>query len=219
MVNDNTSMHLMFDVDDTLVQSTGFDDRYFLESVKQVLGFDAPSNWENYPHVTDRGILLTLIERFGLSCTLSELENKVKPLFVDKIKTHLAKHPVKEVDGAVAFLNWLKTQSHTTLSIATGGWGETALAKLHSAGFDLVGVQMASSNDHYDRIEIMKIAASRAQPYRAGFAYFGDAAWDVAACEALGADLIIVGSKTTHKKVISNFSDMDAVIDIVYRNG
>ncbi|WP_283131967.1 hypothetical protein [Enterovibrio norvegicus] len=45
----------------------------------------------------------------------------------------------------------------------------------------------ASSNDHYARIEIMKSARMRADPTNTlPITYFGDAEWDVRACQQLG---------------------------------
>jgi len=74
-----------------------------------------------------------------------------------------------------------------SLSIATGGWEETALLKLQSAGIDVSGIPIASSNDHYARIEIMKMARVKASACESfPVTYFGDAAWDQKACRELG---------------------------------
>ena len=47
---------------------------------------------------------------------------------------------------------------HVAISFATGGWYESAILKLESAGIKISNIPIASANDHHSRIEIMKIA-------------------------------------------------------------
>jgi len=199
----------MFDVDGTLVESYDFDEQCFLEAVQEVTGLGVINNWETYPHVTDRGILGTFIERQAQQYSIEELEELVKPVFVSKIKDYLASNPAQEVEGAIKFVEHLKSESDVVLSIATGGWGDTAVEKLKSAGFDLSGIPLASSNDHHSRIEIMKLAIVKAvNTDNVPLTYFGDAEWDVRACKDLGVNLVIVGSRVNHNQVLSDFTNI-----------
>lgn len=205
--------HLMFDVDGTLVQSYEFDERLFVESVHEVTGLNVISNWETYPHVTDRGILQTFIERQCPDFTLSHLEALVKPLFVSKIKTYLQSHPAQAVGGAVAFIQHLRKREDIALSIATGGWGETARAKLESAGFSLAGIPLVSSNEHHARANIMQMAISQVSPESGmKLTYFGDAEWDKRACKEMGVNLVIVGDRVKHNQMIADFEDVEQAL-------
>lgn len=210
----------MFDVDGTLVQSYDFDEQCFIASVQEVTGLKIASDWQSYPYVTDRGILMTFIERQASNYTIEKLENLVKPVFIDKIRAHLISNPAKAVEGAIEFLELLKSKSSIALSIATGGWADTALEKLKSAGFDLERVPLASSNDHYSRIEIMKLAKSRADCDSMGsLTYFGDAEWDLRACEELDANLVIVGNRVSHMQQINDFTDVNKTLGLAGLSG
>ncbi|MEH6443027.1 MAG: HAD hydrolase-like protein [Oceanospirillaceae bacterium] len=210
----------MFDVDGTLVQSYDFDEQCFIASIQEVTGIKIDSDWESYPYVTDRGILMTFIERQAFNYSIEKLENLVKPVFITKIREHLISNPANAVEGAIEFLEHLKLKSSITLSIATGGWADTAIEKLNSAGFDLEGVPLASSNDHYSRIEIMKLAKSRADcDSSVPLIYFGDADWDLRACEELNANLVIVGDRVSHIQKINDFTEVNKTLAMAGLSG
>lgn len=51
-------MHLaVFDVDGTLVDSSGINGRLYKEAVETELGIKVDDDWSRYRHVTDSGIL------------------------------------------------------------------------------------------------------------------------------------------------------------------
>ncbi len=51
----------MFDIDGTLVDSVGFDSRYYADAVRSVLNVEIDDTWRPYKHVTDSGILEELL--------------------------------------------------------------------------------------------------------------------------------------------------------------
>ncbi|MDB2438578.1 HAD family hydrolase [Hellea sp.] len=207
---------VMFDIDGTLIQSSGFDDACYEASIKEVTGINIKSNWSTYPHVTDSGILKTFIERQAPQLEFKTLEAQVKAVFIRKIAEHLQHSPAVEVEGAIDFLERLNADKDISVSIATGGWRETAMLKLKSAGFDTGGLVLSSSSDHYSRIEIMKHAAdsvSNTQEY--SFTYFGDAEWDVRACLELNVNLVVIGDKVKHSQSLPNFKNYKKAIGFV----
>ena len=208
----------MFDIDGTLVQSYQFDEDCFLDAVKAVTGLNVLKNWETYEHMSDRGILQTFIQRQAKHLTLEELEPQVKAIFIENIKAYVNHHPVKEVKGAIEFFNYSQARQDVIVSIATGGWRETALIKLESAGFAINNIVMASSNDHHSRIQIMQLAAKKATDQASlPDAYFGDAAWDVTACDELGVNAIIVGNRVEHPQQIKDFTNKQAILMLLGR--
>ena len=136
-----------------------------------------------------------------------------RSIFISKINSYLKSNLVREVTGAIKFIEYLKSKSDIALSIATGGWRETAIAKLESAGFDLTNIPLASSNDHYSRTEIMKLAKNKAN-YEPHFSltYFGDAEWDLRACKDLNINLVIVGSRVNHNQTINDYTDIEKIM-------
>ncbi len=202
---------VIFDVDGTLIQSFEFDETYYLEATKEVLAVDLNTDWESYTHVTDTGLLMEHLEKQNSTSSIDDIEPKVKKIFIEKIRNHLEREPAEPVPGALDFFHKLKTDPCIALGIATGGWGETAILKLESAGFDISGVPLASSNDHYARIEIMQNANNQIKQITKTESgtpnYFGDAEWDKRACHELGYNFILVGNRTTHQNCIADFSD------------
>ncbi len=210
--------HIMFDIDGTLVQSYEFDEACFLAAVKTVTGIDLINDWDNYPHITDRGILQTFIERQAPHEVLESLEKRVKAVFIGNVKEHLKQYPAKEVSGAKAFVKRLSDDETFAVSFATGGWGETAILKLESAGFDTDLLNIKSSNDHHSRTEIMtlamlQVADKHFDSQNHNFTYFGDAQWDIQACDQLGVNLVIVGNRVSHYQTIEDFSDMSKSLE------
>ncbi|KDM91495.1 HAD family hydrolase [Photobacterium galatheae] len=201
--------HVMFDVDGTLIQSCAFDEQCFLKAVKSVTGLDLHRGWERYPHATDRGILRTFIENQAPEEELISLEKRVKAAFIQSVQYHLNDHPAQEVRGAKAFFHHLQADDRFLVSVATGGWGETALLKLQSAGFQTDNLHLASSNDHYARTQIMLKAREKAGDREVlPLTYFGDAVWDLKACQELGVNLVIVGQKVVHDQMVNDYLDM-----------
>ncbi|WP_240001394.1 HAD family hydrolase [Photobacterium kishitanii] len=174
------------------------------------------TDWGCYPFVTDRGILKTFIEQQDLKCSLAELESIVKPIFIRNVQQAIEVSPAKEVLGAKNFVSHLLDSDKYVVSIATGGWGETARIKLESAGFNVEKLEITSSNDHFSRIKIMQLAKSKMnQTGDYPITYFGDAEWDLKACEQLAVNIVIVGSRVNHHQRIQNFSCLESALRFV----
>lgn len=201
--------HAMFDVDGTLVLSDKFDSHCYLEAVHEVLGYNLEGDWTMYTYVSDAGILDQHINEFGLHANREDIHADVKAAFIGKIAGHLKDHPVQQVPGAAAFIDELRRKGNLSLSIATGGWRETARMKLESAGIDVSDIPVASSNDHFSRTEIMKIAEKMAVGEdRVPCTYFGDGEWDKRACKELGFNFVLVGERTYHHQSILDFNNV-----------
>ena len=195
----------MFDVDGTLLKSYDLDSDCYLEAVNEVTGLNVTPDWDSYEHVTDSGILAEIIQKNKLGNT-NQIVQEVKNSFLNKLKRALKDKPLQEVDGASEFLLNLKNMDDVVISIATGGWLESAVLKLNSAKIDVSNIPLASSNIHYSRIEIMKAANTMATGnVENTFTYFGDRRWDKNACEALGVNFVLVGSSIQHSQQIDNF--------------
>ncbi|OED35966.1 haloacid dehalogenase [Chromatiales bacterium (ex Bugula neritina AB1)] len=208
--------HVMFDVDDTLVLSDEFDQNCFVEAVYEILGHKLDTEWIRYTHVTDAGILDQHINENGLQTKQKEIHTAVKRVFTEKIASYLRKNPAQQMPGAPAFIAELRQLENLSISIATGGWQETALMKLESAEIDVSGIPIASSNDHFSRTDIMKIAEHKATgAINAQCSYFGDGEWDKKACEELGYNFVLVGSKACHTQSIPDFRNRERALKYI----
>ncbi len=206
----------MFDVDGTLVISDEFDGSCYLESVYEILGHNLDTDWTRYAHVSDAGILDQHIRENGLQVDREKIHADVKEAFVGKIANHLKCNPVQQVAGASEFLDGLRRIENLSISIATGGWHETALMKLESADIDVVDIPIASSNNHFSRAEIMKIAEQKAVGgNRVPCTYFGDGEWDKMACEELDFNFVLVGERTYHHQNITDFESVSQAMAFI----
>ena len=169
----------MFDIDGTLINSSSFEDEYYLKAVQSVIKSPIDTDWTTYINVTDSGILDEIIEKNGLLSERQNIHCEVKHSFISYIKSHLSHTQAKEIEGAAAFIQMLRKRDDVVLAIATGGWAETAKLKLESAGIEYTGISFASSSDNTSRTGIMKIAEERCSTHEfATKSYFGDAIWD-----------------------------------------
>jgi len=208
--------HAMFDIDGTLVQSKSFEDECYKLAVKEITGLEINADWSTYPHATDSGILKTFIQRQAPDWELSSLEVQVKSSFINHINNHLSSTTIHAIEGAKEFIARLRLDENCTVSVATGGWKETALLKLKHAGFDTNDLILSSSNDHYSRTEIMKLSAKKVGADKdMNFTYFGDAEWDVKACRELNVNLVLIGNQTSHFQNVPNFKNQDRIYDYI----
>ena len=188
--------HLMFDIDGTLVESFDFDERCFVDSVEFITGVEFDRKWHTYPHITDRGLLMEFVSRAKLDVTWQRLENKVKPEFIRRVELYLLRNKLKPIAGAIGFMSQVLKINDITVSLATGGWSDTAKMKLNRAGFDINDLTIATSDDHFARTEIMREALRKSNVLpNERVIYFGDGEWDQEACEQLGFEFVQIGRR------------------------
>ena len=213
-------MHLvMFDIDGTLVDSTGFDAELFSSAVREVVGIEVDENWSSYTHVTDSGILGEILERSVAENERAVAYEQVKRRFVTLMEDFVPAMPsgLSPIPGAVELVHLLKTAPQVAVAIATGGWRETAELKLRAVGIEFDGLPFATSSDLTSRAEIMRLAERRAGalgPFSRK-TYFGDAPWDLEATRALGYDFVAVGERVEHSCRFSDLRDLDTILGVL----
>ena len=154
----------MFDIDGTLVDSVGFDNRYYADALRSVLNVEIDDTWRPYKHITDSGILEELLASRDFDRPIDELRATAKQKFVAAIRAHFARDAsaVREIAGAKALFDHLARLPDVRVAIATGGWAESARLKLAAIGIDPDAVPLATSSDRIERARIMQLAEERA---------------------------------------------------------
>lgn len=169
-------------------------DLYF-SAVRQVLGHvEVRRDLQDYEHVTDSGILAQLLEDNGRDYD-SDVVSRIQAIFVDSIQQHInTSGPFPAIDGALQFFERALSANNTGVAIATGGWRRSAALKLASAGFPVDGIPLVTADDSHSRIEIMRTALAGIGRRCESITYYGDAEWDLRACDALGWNFVAVGA-------------------------
>ena len=186
----------IFDIDGTLLQSDANDDALYLAAVRDVLGdVSLRPSWGMYTQFTAAGILAEILNDNAIDAT-SERVAAVRDRFIESVRRHVSEHgPFEEMPGARAFVQSLHDSATHRIAYATGGWRGSALLKLSLSGFPVIGVPVATSDDHFDRQEIMLHALRQLNGNFDTVTYYGDGHWDAVAAKVLGWQFVPVGRK------------------------
>jgi phosphoglycolate phosphatase-like HAD superfamily hydrolase len=184
---------VVFDLDGTLVDSDAFDGELYVAAVRQVLGDIAiDRSWRRYRHVTDAGVLAQIIEELALPDG-ERIKAHVRDLFGSLVQHHLASGGAcLAIPGAQGALERLRSSGYK-VGVATGGWGHTARMKLDHTGIPAESLEIASSDDSADRVEIMTACLLRLGGDPDHAIYVGDGLWDLEASRKAGWGFIGVG--------------------------
>src|SRR5213082_1198245 len=193
-------MHLvMFDIDGTLTETMKVDEECFVRSCEDVFGFaDIDTDWSHYPHTTDSGVFHDVFtSRVGRSPTEQDV-SRFRQHFIQLLAAASSQSPFAPVAGANKLLSRLAQGGSHRVSLATGGWRDSARLKMASAGMCFDDHPTATADDALDRESIMALSKQRAaERYGESFAcsvYVGDEVWDGRACRALGIPFIGIGT-------------------------
>ncbi len=223
-------MHLvMFDIDGTLTETMKVDEECFVRSCKDVFGFaDIDTDWSHYPHTTDSGVFHDVFtSRVGRSPTEQDV-SRFRQHFIQLLAAASSQSPFAPVAGANKLLSRLAQGGSHRVSLATGGWRDSARLKMASAGMCFDDHPTATADDALDRESIMALSKQRAaERYGESFAcsvYVGDEVWDARACRSVGVPFIGIGagSRATRLsaegavRVFPDLSDADIFLRSVY---
>ncbi|MCJ7484340.1 MAG: HAD hydrolase-like protein [Thermodesulfovibrionales bacterium] len=190
---------IIFDVDDTLVDSMHFDIALFIKTIKELLGdVVVHDDWRKFKNVTDSGILDQIIDENNIS-DAKEVFGRVRKRFGELVMAHLEANPCKPKRGAISAINELNKNKNYIIGFATGGWRHTALMKLKSAGFSIDESTLFSSDDHHERIGIMNCCKNRIAQSCKDIVYVGDGEWDLEAAAKLQWGFIGIGDRLKGK--------------------
>ncbi|WP_009630425.1 HAD family hydrolase [Synechocystis sp. PCC 7509] len=187
---------VIFDIDGTLLQSDANDDALYLAAVRDVLGnVNLRPSWAMYTQFTATGILAEILNDNAIDATL-ETVAAVRDHFVASVRLHVSEYgPFAEIPGAREFVQSLHNSARHRIAYATGGWQESALLKLSISGFPVQGVPLSTSDDHFERQEIMLYALRQLDGVYDRVTYYGDGHWDAVAAKSLGWNFVPVGRK------------------------
>src|SRR5882724_11636271 len=201
-------MHLvMFYIDGTLTETMKVDEECFVRSFEDVFGFaDIDTDWSHYPRTTDSGIFHNVFTaRIGRSPTAQEV-SQFRKHFIQLLAAASSQSPFAPVAGADRLLSRLAQGGSHRVSLATGGWRDSARLKMASAGMCFDDHPAASADDALDRESIIRISKQRAaERYGESFdctVYVGDGVWDARACRSVGIPFIGIGTGESSDTIV-----------------
>ncbi|MFK7757230.1 MAG: HAD family hydrolase [Flavobacteriales bacterium] len=189
---------IVFDIDGTLLNSTGVDEECFQQALVDTFGIvSANFNWENFSDVTDQGVTEDILAKhLGRTATETEVL-KVELKMGELVQRERATNPFKftPAPGVHDVIFELMKSKDTMFCLATGAWKDSALAKLSALDVDLGGIPWAHAGPQRRRSDIVNEAVSRAKEYyqRADFSSIhalGDGKWDLLTAQELNLDFI-----------------------------
>ncbi len=224
---------VMFDVDGTLCQTNGADERCYVRALLELAsGYQVNEDWSRYKNVTEPGIASEIIEeRLDRPSTYEELL-QIRDRFLALLQEEAAARPESfcEIPGARAMLEQLSRRRDTAISLATGCWRETALFKMRAAGVDPSGFPMASGTDAISRGEILKLSEERASAFCGAISfhsvtYVGDAIWDLRAARSAGYHFVGVAGPSVApalaaegaRHIVPDYSDLERFMNVLER--
>ena len=215
---------MIFDIDGTLVESSGFEDDLYVAAVRDVLGdVCIRERWSTYRHVTDTGILRQIMEENRIQG--HERIREVRTRYGDMVSQYLRDGgECNPIEGAVNLIDELRGTHGYSVGFATGGWGHTARMKLEHAGFNPDNVVLASGDDSEERTGIMQKCLNTLDDLNAlgnsfqRIVYIGDAEWDIQATRELGWRFIGVGPrlKGACKYWVENFLQRETFMELLH---
>lgn len=191
---------VIFDVDGTLIQFTCVDDECFSRAVEVAWGIaNISTEWDDYEHVTDSGIATELFQKhFGREPEPAEMES-LQQEFLSQLENAVRGTTIPQTSGAAAILQRLQHHELWRAAIATGSWAQPIALKQQAAGLSLSALPVATSDDAFDRAEVIRVAADRAKEHYGqrewnSIVYVGDGIWDWRAAKTLGSGFVGIAS-------------------------
>ncbi len=187
---------VIFDIDGTVCDTQDVEGRCYAQAFKEVFGVSLDTlDWAAFDEPTSSGIVRSVI---GSSAEIESKEVVFRDRFVDLLRAEKPKFPgdFSPIAGAVELISQLSADSAVTVAFATGGYDTEAEFKLECCGIDMQQFPHATSSDTPRRRDIIPLAAKRSGYELSSAVYFGDAPWDVQACERLGIPMIGIGRRS-----------------------
>ena len=190
---------ILFDIDGTLLDTSGAGRRSFALALEEVFGWGAEAQSITFAGATDLDLLERIAQRHGRVLDPAQIEDFFARLPVT-LRAALATEPPHVYPGVRELLEALSTRAEVSLGLVTGNIEPCAWAKLeacHLHGHFTLG---AYGHEHADRRDIARLARRRAEQalpegvhFHASF-LLGDTPSDVSAALAIGATAVAVAT-------------------------
>jgi beta-phosphoglucomutase-like phosphatase (HAD superfamily) len=158
-------MHIitLFDIDNTLIQSSAGHRQAYREAVKDVYGPKVDMNVINYHGMTDQEIIVKVLRKYKLDeGTIRSNLKKCMEVMALKYAAIVKSENINLLDGVGELLAKFQ-QNDIICGLVTGNLEKIARAKLKKIGLDHFFIIGGFGSDHMDSAELVKLAIKRAE--------------------------------------------------------
>jgi phosphoglycolate phosphatase-like HAD superfamily hydrolase len=220
---------VFFDIDGTLLQTSGAGRIAFARALKEVFGWDDPIDYINFAGATDLLVLERIMREHGAEPRPGDADR-----FFHALPHHL-EQSLQETTSALypgvrALVERLAADDRYLLGLVTGNIQSCAIRKLQH--FDLHGHFFlgAFGHEHADRLDIARLALQRARDHVPDPSHIssrhliGDTPSDIAAAHAIDATSIAVATGSFSRAqleaagarhVLDDLGDVEAVLRLL----
>jgi phosphoglycolate phosphatase len=190
---------ILFDIDGTLLDTSGAGRRSFARALEMVFDWKGDADSISFAGATDLDILIRLAERRGCVLTPGEIASFFA-LLPATLQVSLATEPPRVYPGVRELLHVLSARSEVRLGLVTGNIESCARIKLEACGLHEHFVLGAFGHEHADRREIARLAVQRVTAALAPGQHvvrrslIGDTPADITAAHAIDATAIAVAT-------------------------
>lgn len=216
-------MLAIFDIDGTICDTQEVEGRCYAQAFEEIFDVSLQTlDWSVYEEPTSSRIIRSIL---GDDSELIAKEEIFKNRFVELLAEEQPKFPgdFTPIPGAAEFITQLSVDPAVTVAFATGGFDTEAAFKLKCCGIDLSDYPYATSSDTPRRRDILPLAAKRAGIDLSSAVYFGDAPWDVKACDFLDLPMIGIGRRIAQLRELGlqntfrDFTQPDSIYEVFCR--
>ena len=161
-LNGEQNTLLLFDIDNTLIQSSTGHRQAFVEAVKEVYDLEVDINIINYHGMTDQEIILKVLRTYNLDDEIIRSNLRAcMAVMPEKYNEIVKSENIVILDGVVNLLTKLQ-QNDIILGLVTGNIEKIARAKLRKIEIDHFFKIGGFGSDHMDRNHLAKLAVKSA---------------------------------------------------------
>lgn len=217
---------LLFDIDGTLVNTSGAGVEALIRRVRERFGVDDGLHDIEVAGKTDRNIIRDILLKHNVAASDENIEAFANTYVAD-LAQELPRRQGRILPGIQTLLERLRPEPHIVLALLTGNLERGAKLKLEHYNLWHFFEFGAFADDHHDRNELGAFARQRARKKHghdfdsADIDVIGDTGHDVACGKAFGARTIAVATggwkperlrESAPDFFFDDFSDVDRVI-------
>ena len=193
---------IVFDIDGTLTDSAELHGKAFVKAIKKLGVEEINHSFYEFEHHTDHYIAKYIYEAWHDH----EFDTTKLDLIEQELHAEMKQAMIKEIEGAIALLDFLESHPNYHFSFATGSLLAPAKLKMEALNRPSSAL-LSTSNKHESRESIVRDSIEKARAEYGSHDYktitaVGDGMWDLRTARNLELNFVGIGEK--YKEELTN---------------